>query len=219
MVLRKFPRYAVLTRTALPVLLTMFLFAFPVYRVNGQAELTALNTSCNNYIRINGSTNINTFSLDQFVPEDIICGTGNSRWIRLPDEEVYLIRVPVRNFHTSNKLVYRDFLALIDVQEHPYISIFMEEAEFQKLLHDKRFSMPRIGITVAGHTRYYNIPCRVSNCLDGKIAVSGHKTLKLTDFKLAPPEKTLGLIKVHDELNINFEFSLPSEQGIKLSKI
>jgi hypothetical protein len=188
-------------------------------QLSGQAALSSLNTSCNNYIRINGSTNINTFSLDQFVPEDVICGTGNSRWILLPDEEVYLVRVPVRNFQSTNKMVYRDFLALIDVQQHPYISIFMDESQFQVMVNDRNFSMPRIGITVAGQTRYYNIPCTVSDCVDGRIAVSGHKTLKLTDFKLAPPEKTMGLIKVQDELIINFEFSLPSEQGIKLSKI
>ena len=221
MVLRGFPRYAVRTRAVLPVLLVVLLCASPgkLNLLRGQALLSSLNTSCSNYISINGETNINTFSLDQFVPEDVICGTDGSQWILLPEKEVYLIRVPVRNFQSSNKMVYRDFLELIDVRKHPYINIFMETSQFQLLLSERTFSTPRIGISVAGNTRYYNIPCTVSDCVDGKIAVSGHKTLKLTDFKLAPPEKTLGLIKVQNELIINFEFSLPSETGIKLSKI
>lgn len=182
-------------------------------------ELSGLSNSCNNYISITGETNINMFSLDQFVPDDLICGAGDSRWIQLPDEELYLIRIPVRNFEASNRIVYKDFLEMIDVKEHPYIHIFMDESEFGMLFQDRSFFLPRIGISVAGTTRYYQVPCQVSNCIDGKISVSGHKTLKLTDFKLAPPQKTMGLIKVQNELIINFEFSLPSESGINLSKI
>lgn len=181
--------------------------------------LSVASSSCNNYIRISGETNISMFSLDQYVPEDLICGTGNSRWIQLPDQEVYMIRIPVRNFEASNRIVYKDFLDMVDVKQHPYINIFMEESEFQMLFQDRSFFLPRIGISVAGTIRYYQVPCHVSDCIDGKIAVSGRKALKLTDFKLAPPVKTMGLIKVQDELIINFEFSLPSESGIKLSKI
>ena len=188
-------------------------------RHSSPPALSSISSSCNNYISITGETNINHFSLDQFVPEDLICGVGDSRWIKLPEEHVYLIRVPARNFDASNRMVYRDFLELIDVIEHPYISIFIEEAEFELLFQDRSYLRPRIGIAVAGTTRYYNVPCRVAECVDGKIAVSGQKTLKLTDFKLAPPEKTMGLIRVQNELIINFEFSLPSESGIKLSKI
>lgn len=181
--------------------------------------LAASGSPCNNYISIIGETNINMFSLDQYVPEDLICGAGDSRWIQLPDEEVYLIRIPVRNFEASNRIVYKDFLDMIDVKDHPYISIFMDESEFRMLFQDRSFFLPRIGISVAGTTRYYQVPCQVSDCVDGKISVSGRKTLKLTDFKLAPPTKTMGLIKVQNELIINFEFSLPSESGIKLSQI
>jgi hypothetical protein len=203
----------------LTAILVIALCAIPREVILGQSTLSSLSSSCNNYVIISGETNINSFSLDQHVPEDQICGTDDSRWIPLPEEEVYLIRIPVRNFHASNRIVYKDFLELIDVKQHPFINIFMEDAQFQLLFQDRSFFVPRIGISVAGHTRYFQVPCRVTNCVDGKISVSGHKTIKLTDFKLAPPEKTMGLIKVQDELIINFEFSLPSEAGIKLSKI
>ncbi|MEX0986156.1 MAG: hypothetical protein WD052_01675 [Bacteroidales bacterium] len=116
-------------------------------------------------------------------------------------------------------MVYRDFLKLLDVSTHPYIKIFLDENQFKTLFHGQSVYAPEIGVMVGGTTRYYKIPCSISNCLDGRILIAGSKELRLTDFKLAPPEKSFGLIKVQDKLIINFEFSLPSDPELKLTQI
>lgn len=188
--------------------------------VHAQARITAVNSaSCQNYICIEGATNINSFSLEQNVPEDLVCGTGDSRWLPVPKQELYLITIPVRNFSANNKIVYKDFLDLVDVGKHPYIRIFLEEEEFLNLFSGKMHYNPVIGVNVSGVTHKYRINCIISECIDGNITIRGYKKVKLTDFKLAPPEKSLGLIKVQDELIINFEFSMPEEQNLKLTAL
>jgi hypothetical protein len=184
----------------------------------GQSTLASNHSNCNNFIRISGETNINDFALHQEVPGDLICGIGDSRWIPVPEDKGFMILVPVRNFSATNRFVYRDFLQLINVNKHPYIQIFMEESEFKTLFNGYSVYSLKIGVVVSGVTRYYQVPCRVSGCTDNRISLSGSKKLKLTDFNLTPPEKTLGLVKVHDELMINFEFSLPVDPETNLTQ-
>ncbi|MEX0982762.1 MAG: hypothetical protein WD577_07215 [Bacteroidales bacterium] len=199
------------------VILLMFIFKCGL--TLGQSTLSSNHSSCNNYIHITGETNINDFALHQEVPGDLVCGIGDSRWIPVPEEHGFMILVPVRNFKATNKFVYRDFLQLINVKKYPYIQIFMNESEFTTLFNGYSVYSLKIGVVVSGVTRYYQVPCEVSSCMDSRISVSGSKTLKLTDFNLSPPEKTFGLIKVHDELMINFEFSLPVEPDINLTQL
>ncbi len=85
----------------------------------------------------------------------------------------------------------------------------MKKSEFTTLFKGYLVYSLNIGVIVNGVTRFYQIHCKVASCMNDRISVSGSKTLKLSDFNLSPPTKTLGLIKVHDELMITFEFSLP----------
>lgn len=62
-------------------------------------------------------------------------------------------------------------------------------------------------------TRCYIIECKYGNKI-----IHGEKTVKLTDFKLDPPVKSFGLIKVKNELNINFEFKIPDNLITKVSE-
>jgi hypothetical protein len=193
------------------------MFVFMCGLATGQSALSTNHGRCENYINIAGATNINDFELHQEVPDNLICGIGDSRWIPVPEDQGFMILIPVRNFNATNRFVYKDFLQLVNVNKHPYIQIFMKEKEFKTLFNGLTVYSLMIGVSVSGVTRYYQIPCKVSSCMDNRIAISGSKKVNLTDFNLSPPEKTLGLIKVHDELMINFEFNLPVDPETNLT--
>jgi len=187
--------------------------------VSGQDRLGNFEARCQNFISISGGTNVNEFELQQEVPESLVCGLGDSKWVPYPEKELYIISIPVRNFSATNKMVYKDFLKLLKVTSYPDIKIFMDEEQFNALYSGSNFYLANIGVIVSGVSRYYRIPCTISPCVDGRITVSGRQELMLTDFKLEPPEKTLGLIKVQNQLIINFEFRLPLNQELNYSKI
>ena len=73
-------------------------------------------------------------------------------------------------------------------------------------LNSETYTDQPIQITIAGVTREYHVFCLVNSCSDNLIYVSGYRYIKLTDFNLDPPKKFQGLVKVKDEVLINFGF-------------
>lgn len=66
-------------------------------------------------------------------------------------------------------------------------------------------------LTILNNTVTNTIPVTVEKMADGKIKVVGSTPLKMTDYKLPPPEISLlgmAAIKVGDDLQINFEWVL-----------
>lgn len=148
----------------------------------------------------------------------LLCAPGESGWIHYPGSSFYEIRIPVKNFRANNHFDYKDFLDLIKASEYPYITIQIRTNQFQEFYDYGKSYYPRLKISIAGVTRPVPVECTVIKCSFGERIISGNKNLKLTDFKLDPPIKSLGLIKVKNELNINFEFKIPENLITNLSE-
>ncbi len=185
---------------------------------SAQASLAEHRSDCGNTIRIAGETNLSSFSLRQEVINEYICGQGHSRWTYDAGKKRYEVIIPVRQFNANNRMVYNDFLDLLQAEKHPEIVLFIPDEEFHSLYNPGKVVTTRVGIRVSGVTRYYRIRCRVSPCVPGDLLITGKKSLKLTDFKLEPPVKSLGMIRVKNELIVNFEFRLPQPPNQKLTK-
>jgi hypothetical protein len=173
---------------------------------------------CDNFIEIQGETNVNNFQLQQFVPDDEVCAPGEAGWIHYPGSSYYQIKIPVRNFRANNQFVYNDFLSLIKASDFPFIKIYIEANQFEEFYSPKSLYLPNIYISIAGVTESFPVKCKLIECKYGNRIIHGEKTVKLTDFKLAPPVKSFGLIKVKNELNINFEFKIPDNLITKVSE-
>jgi hypothetical protein len=62
-----------------------------------------------------------------------------------------------------------------------------------------RYSLPR------NFTRKYRIDCSITQCSDN-IVLKGEEVILLSDFRLKPPEKLMGLVKVNNEISVDFGF-------------
>jgi hypothetical protein len=67
-----------------------------------------------------------------------------------------------------------------------------------------------ISITVAGVSRQYDINCKIHNVDNENQVLNGTALIKLTDLEIVPPVKMLGLVKVKNEITINFELFIKS---------
>lgn len=179
--------------------------------IHGQFAHSSLSSSCNNYINIAGRTNLNQFRLYQDVADNFIFTEARHSKIRIDEYGILELRIPVLNFEASSKFVYRDFIELLDASKNTHIIIILKKNEVRKLSNQSHSDTIEIGVILNGISNYYKIPGQTKNCTDGSKFISGIKTLKLTDFKLEPPEKSFGLIKVENELIVNFEFRLPPD--------
>jgi hypothetical protein len=161
---------------------------------------------CKNYINIVGSTNLNKFEFRMDFPMNQIFSIENSSLIAEKHTGLYEIPLPVKGFEVNNQILYHDFLTLLKANQHPEIIIGIGYQQLLDFLEGENYSVKTIQITLAGITRVYPVACVVSPCSENLVYISGYKHIKLTDFNLYPPEKFQGLIKVENDVMINFGF-------------
>ncbi len=165
--------------------------------------------NCTGYIDINGETNLSNFHLSQTLDHQLYLSVNDTHWARNTDSSSMTeIHIPVKQFSTGNPFLYHDFLDLLKADEHPEIIIRIPRKQLENVDYGSDSIDPEISITLAGITRRYHIICSVNSCSNHDLFLRGEKELKLTDFDIQPPVKSMGLIRVKNEVIINFGFDL-----------
>ncbi len=176
-----------------------FLCSFPAFA--GQKWSKKKPDNCENYIIVQGSSNMNKFELFH-------------EQIELLEESdqpkqafTKSINVPVDKFSAQNHMMLKDFLKLVKADEFPCIKIQVQLKDLNnKTIRHKCDSLVS-QITMAGNSQEYTIPCKYIFCDSSKVLIQGIFKVKLSDFNLEPPTKALGVIKVDDEVFITFAFT------------
>ena len=163
-------------------------------------EMASATANCENFVYISGESNVSPFSF-RYNTADI--SDKKNQVIR--DTGILEIGIPIRDFEPSNPMMYGDFLTLMKESEYPRIFVAFSRRQLQDLGQEQQGSCPEIHITIAGITRTYQIQCSMVKCSD-QLYLSGEKKIRLSDFRLRAPEKLLGLVKVHNEIKVNFGF-------------
>jgi len=161
--------------------------------------VASYSKDCNSFIHLSGKSNINSFSFTYST------SSRSDAWQiqGIKDTGFLCVSVPVRDFEASNPLMYEDFLRLIKAREFPVLKILIPKEELEMKPKDDRKSSHNIEIMLAGVTRLYSIVCYHYKC-GNNLFLQGVKTIKFSDFHIQPPEKLKGLIKVNDEIAVNF---------------
>lgn len=179
--------------------MTIFLVIYsPIFAVNVMGGRGFGSYLFDNIV-ILGSTNINQFQLvyseQSFSNFDI---NDTSRASRLT------VSIPAIKFKAESKLMYRDFLQLINAKEHPLINISLGEKFSSSLFSDSLKAKHSVKITINGVMNSYNCISELSRSYYNEWQLSGKLKVKLSDFGIDPPVKFFGVVKVKDEVFITF---------------
>jgi hypothetical protein len=131
-----------------------------------------------------------------------------ARYIK--DNKTSSIIIPVKDFKCINKSAYKDLLSLLKVDQYPNLEIDIPDNSNIKYISEKQVILKGVSFNIAGVTRQYDVWCRISNTGTVNQILSGTTRLKLTDLEIVPPTKFLGLIKVNDEIIVDFSFCMRS---------
>jgi len=157
---------------------------------------------------IHGASNVNTFELTNEIAPVVLNNTTMFLDSLMSHQKKYWIIIPAKNFHTKNLGIYRDFMELIQADKFPFIRIGIMHTDLQKALEDtQKISFP-VEIIIAGVSRSYHMTCSVAPNTTDLLVLNGSKKLKLTDFEITPPEKFFGIIKVMDDIMVNFDIPI-----------
>lgn len=156
-------------------------------------------------LRIIGKTNVNTFKCKYDINElrkpMSIDYTSNGKSILFNSAE---LRLRNENFDCGGRGINNDFHKLLNTPEYPEVIL-----DLQKVAPHPRISnnyVAGVAITIAGVTRNYDLFLKVLPEDDFK--VKGILEINLPDFNLEPPQKALGMIRVKDDLLIEFLLDL-----------
>ena len=159
----------------------------------------------NSTLNIYGTTNVNTFNciLNFENVNSVIQTSYTEKSNRLLFENT-ILKLENSCFDCGNNMMNKDFLKMLDTENHPFISFKLKEIVVNPKVNSEVYCLA--SITLAGNTRQYSIPLTLENLQS--IKAVGCLSLKLTDFGLKPPKKALGLVVVSNEIDINFDLNI-----------
>lgn len=196
-------------------------FIFLVSNAWAQMGYTAPKTAVtvmiedNSYLKIEGRTNVNNFSCGyrDEIPQDTmaISISQSEGKALLTNAEM---KVPVKGLDCGNAMMNSDLQNLLQQDKHPEIIIRIKSLEPSEQLMG---GVDETGFIDAGHAivefeiagvaNEYRIPLNSYNELIDQYFL-GKKTINIKDFNLSPPKKFLGLVKVEEEITIDFRLNL-----------
>ena len=156
-------------------------------------------------LSIKGKSNVNEFTCESEheLQKDSLdySYTVNADTVQV--NGVYL-DLEIDQFDCGKRAINRDFKSTLKYKEYPFIEIVLNEL----VASDSTSLIPKeaeVTIRIAGVERHYTVPLNSFSSSEESFTVGGNKILRMTDFGLEPPSPMFGLIKVEDELNIQFD--------------
>lgn len=173
------------------------------YQAWGQAmdEASVLpDMKPDNKIIIQGSSNLSNFTLSLQFRKDNLNITSHSRCSE-PKDSVLIL--PIANFTYSNPLMKRDLYNLIDAEDYPFIKIYYPPEMLSKGTTGDLQQFVLI-VQIRDVCRTYTVPVNYNQQSENIFEAEGSLHVKLSDFQLKPKKYFFGLIKLKNNLKIDF---------------
>ena len=159
-------------------------------------------------LRVNGSTNINTFSclVANDSPNDTIsCFLNKDATITMTGK----IDLWIFGFDCHNPMMTADLRKTLKAKEYPAMRIsFVSLKKYPDLKPTQELIKGFVNIELAGVVRKYEVSYKFFLDEQKTIHLIGDRSVNFSDFNLTPPKKLGGIIKANDNLDVEFGLSL-----------
>lgn len=119
------------------------------------------------------------------------------------------VEIPVLSLKSGKSDMDKKMYEALKRDKNPIIRYKLIEAVVEKGNgNDDVFQLQTTGeLTVAGVTRQLKMPFTLQVVDDNQLKFTGRIVLKMTDFKMKPPQAALGLIKSGDRVDVRVEWT------------
>jgi len=172
-------------------------------------EVTKWAIQKSSTLRIEGSSNVNTFGCDvqDYYQTDTICVQEN-----VTNKNVSFkgaIEIDIMSFDCHNKMLTSDLRKTLKVNEHPQLIIrFLSLDRLPVISNNKDFLKGLVEIDLGGVCRRFEICYTFTKAGSAQIELKGNRLFSFADFNLKAPRKLAGLVKVKDKFNVDFTLIL-----------
>jgi len=166
-------------------------------------------------LNIAGHTNVNSFAcaVNQYTrPDTITCVYNSERSTGVTLKGSLLI--DVNAFDCSNRPMTSELKKTLKQPQYPYLKITFVNLEKMPCPQARNESLKGcVNIEMAGVCKSFEINYELLTKSDACIELIGCRTFCFSDFGLEPPKKMGGIIRVKNELDVQFHLYI---QQIKL---
>lgn len=162
---------------------------------------TAVRIKDSSSLNIIGKTNVHTFTCKYDITE--LTDPVKVDYTAFDSGMVFesaVLRLRNENFDCGGRGINNDFNKLLNTPVYPEVIL-----DLQKIVahpHIANNYIASVALSIAGTTRHYDLFLKVNS--DDDMEIKGVMEISLHDFKLEPPQRALGMIKVQDNLVIEF---------------
>lgn len=175
----------------------------PILRNAKNVTIVIKNDS---YLKILGTTNVNTFSCG-YVGK--IAADTLSIHMQWEEDRILLndaiLEVEVARFDCGQSVMNKDFRKLLQYEEFPDLKINILSLMISSQTHYE--ALAKVNIKIAGKEGVYEVPVRRDEDKEEQY-YTGRQAINIRDFSLEPPKKFLGMVEVDEEVVIDFRLNL-----------
>lgn len=191
-------------RTLLLVFAILPVFSFKAAPSQRSAKLPIswiLSKACS--LKVNGSTNINTFncSIPDYPAPDTLTFSKekNTEAIKISGAMVF----GVKKFDCHHPIMTADLRKTLKAKEFPNITVsFISLSKYPEQSNENITGT--VTIQLAGTTRHFEVEYRFTQQNDDTLTLIGTRQVNFSDFNITPPRKLGGMIKTNNELSVEF---------------
>lgn len=163
-------------------------------------------------LQIKGSSNINNFQCMalSYTGKDTLYEVPASA---LEPASLYgIIKLKTEGIDCRNNLITDGFMETVKAEEYPEIRISLLSLQKDRMYAEAQTINGMVEINIAGVSRKYPLKGNLQVLDDDKLYLQGQQKLKLSDFGLQPQTRMLGMIKVEDQVAVNFQLIIKAIQ-------
>ena len=156
----------------------------------------------NSTLAIDGSSNINKFTCDirEYIKTDTLRSVNDQARRKFIFQNSHL-SVDIKRFDCHHKYITSDFRKMLKSDHYPSLVIrFISLEEF----HQDGIVKGLVDIELAGKRKRMEINYSCSHIGANQLRLQGVKLMKFSDFELEAPKKIGGLIRINEEIIVNF---------------
>jgi len=113
-------------------------------------------------------------------------------------------KIPINEITAPNVFMLSNFRELIQAKQYPYIDISVSKNQVASIINGDQISKITVTIGITDKTNIYIIPFFVGSLPNKDKYIMGNACLYLSDYNIKPYPKIFGLLKIRDEVFINF---------------
>ena len=159
-------------------------------------------------LRVDGKSNINSFTCNiiEYNKNDTITSVaGSAKPVKLTGK----MQMEILSFNCHSRMITKDLRKTLKAEEYPKMIIRFLSLQSMPALNDKKELIKGwVEVELAGVVKRFELNYTFSENDPGNIKLEGGRSFKFSDFKLSPPAKMGGLIKIKDAFDVNFELIL-----------